>query len=763
MVRLAHSPQLGQLGRVTLKACLGAICGASPELVLDNANDYIVYAVDPEESHRALQRSPTHRVEASPSRRSMPQVLVGKGFFSGGLEEPGEGSSAVTGRVRSEARQSSAFSSDEDEAAVEVLEVVLRMKEAPQRSREQYRSLMQGMGEGAETPSERRSATPHAAQPSPTTTDQRQLMSMLNVIAGALPERSSEPARTPAPPQPRTDRICYNCGARTSKSWRMLQLPAGESVNYPASERPPSDAVPLTWTPKFSQHTKCAADGETRWQACNPCGLYFNKYNVSRPDHFGGRGEKKKDEPRPPKKIKTEKDTPQTRAKQLGRTLSAVANRDAARLQRDQALQEMDRNTSPVRRTAVSSPARNTAVTPSRSLRMPPPQSSPSRSVRAMTPGQYGVPSYLINSSPGTAISRLMSEQDLDFEEMHPSGEFPTPGQLLRTRPAPTSPSPVRRSPRKRPHGTHCGINPYATLDVARSDPGVFSAREAPPSRSISSPGRQSTPPPQPASPGVLTRSRARKGGELSLMGMPTLDDEMLECPASPSVGRAQRGRERRSARADDWAPPSPSLGLSLVPQPQAMPLESNDVFSESTSGTWLDPSVLAAWDASRAGEAQPVVRRKPLPATVEDASSSQHSSPSSSPDSVTEGIEETYELLEQYGIHVGPDGTLTGNLSLGDGEQSINLNAFNGIELHNAPAFSDQLREFTESGSLGFAAHLGTHTPHDSQRPTPAALPAPDGQFVELLDDPAIQEMLSIFPPENAHPPAHAPSVASS
>ena len=50
-----------RLGRVPLKACLGAICVASPELVFERTSDYILYAVDPEESVRAAQRSPSAR------------------------------------------------------------------------------------------------------------------------------------------------------------------------------------------------------------------------------------------------------------------------------------------------------------------------------------------------------------------------------------------------------------------------------------------------------------------------------------------------------------------------------------------------------------------------------------------------------------------------------------------------------------------------------------------------------------------------------
>ena len=72
------------LGRVALKACLDAVCLASPELLLDRSKDYIVYAVDPVESQRAaLLRSPGR---ASPSKAQAAPVLVGKGFFSAHME-----------------------------------------------------------------------------------------------------------------------------------------------------------------------------------------------------------------------------------------------------------------------------------------------------------------------------------------------------------------------------------------------------------------------------------------------------------------------------------------------------------------------------------------------------------------------------------------------------------------------------------------------------------------------------------------------------
>lgn len=753
MVRVAQGPApLGALGRVALKTCLGAICVASPELVLDRANDYIVYAVDPEESHRAMQRSPTHRVgdaAASPSRRGAAQVLVGKGFLSGALEEPGEGTSAVTGRVRAEARHSfSAFSSDEDEdgGTTEVLEVVLRMKEAPQQSREQYQHLLQGIGESSRSASAPRTSPVRPAE-------QRQLMSMLHRIADALPDAHARaaPAPTPAPTPPaaptRADRICYNCGTTTSKTWRMLQLPAGEPVPHPASERPPADAVPLTWTPKYAAHTQCTADGETRWQACNACGLYFAKYGTSRSERMCAA----RREPRAAKKIKAE-DTP-----------SGTPAPAAPRSSRGRALQDLSANASPVRRAASS---------PGHADRMPPPRAAVGAArTRAATPEQYGMPAYMIHSSPGTAMDRLLHETDQDFREMHPSGDFPTPGKLLAVRATlPTSPSPVRRSPRKRPHGTLAQVNPYATLDVAaHSDPGLFAAApaHAPPAHAQSSPARRPT-----SSPGLWTRARRRPTLDAASLALPL--DDAAEGPPSPSADRAERA-SRSERRAAAWTPPAAGVGGAQAPvrptPPRAeapVPVPAGDVFGEDA---WLRSSPLtpearpaaadaakdadaAAADATPAPAHAPARARRPLPATVEDASSSQPSTPRHSPESAVEYIEDPYGLLGASGLAAYDE---EGNVTLGEG---LSLEALNGIELHGAESFGEHLRDFTAQGGLGLAAHLGqAQTPHVESF---GGAPAPDGGLAAMLDDPGVLALLANCHGDTPQPEASAAPVAS-
>lgn len=164
----------------------------SPELVFDRHRDYILYAVDHEETYRAslairspgaLANSPIRfptsenatttpkqshshsSLHGSSSQRS-PQksFLVGKGFFSWGLEEAGDGESTVVGRVRAESggRGGIAGSDDEEGDAGEVLEVVLRMKETQPRSKDQYYEVVRAFNAGANAAASRADASSEA-------------------------------------------------------------------------------------------------------------------------------------------------------------------------------------------------------------------------------------------------------------------------------------------------------------------------------------------------------------------------------------------------------------------------------------------------------------------------------------------------------------------------------------------------------------------------------------------------------------------------
>ncbi|KAK0560330.1 hypothetical protein OC844_003834 [Tilletia horrida] len=150
-----------------LKTCLEAICMASPDLVMDKTKDYVLYAVDAVENYRnslssSLKRSDSsgavagHSTASSPvlgpksASPSTPSVLAGKGYFSWALEEPGEGTSIVNGRVVGGSTFDALFNmghgdDEDDEEDEETLEVVLRLKEAERTSRDQYVSMLDGL------------------------------------------------------------------------------------------------------------------------------------------------------------------------------------------------------------------------------------------------------------------------------------------------------------------------------------------------------------------------------------------------------------------------------------------------------------------------------------------------------------------------------------------------------------------------------------------------------------------------------------------
>lgn len=143
---------------------------ASPELLPDDKRDYIIYAVDPEETLRAsqLRSSPTRsssssnssrerndasssKLSSSPSRpKDAPSsILVGKGFFNWALEEEGEGDTTVTGRVRSDGRRLRYDNGREYEEDINVLEVVIKLKESQARSKDKYFNLVRGLNTGS--------------------------------------------------------------------------------------------------------------------------------------------------------------------------------------------------------------------------------------------------------------------------------------------------------------------------------------------------------------------------------------------------------------------------------------------------------------------------------------------------------------------------------------------------------------------------------------------------------------------------------------
>ena len=938
------------LGRVSLKTCLNAICLASPELLLDKSNDYIVYAVDPEES----APRPVSTM-SSPSKCDMSlQVFVGKGFFSNGIAEPGDGTSYVTGQVRLESRNSSAFSSDEEDTpGTQVLEVVLRMKEASQRGREQYQSRMRGIASsstslhmptpapapvsisesslmptaaaGVDEPDLHAVAidsAPESSAPTPTTQvlqvlhamqahqgslsqeQKSHLMGLLGMVAGAVQSGAlpapkdttqatsssdtpgdrqswhSTPSPGPAAATPscarnevrntrtsrpglgdiRTElpRICYNCGTTQATTWRILTLPSGITINHPASERPPSDVVPLTWTSKHPNKGPIQSNCEARWQACNPCGLYFAKYGVARPEYVRnfvarpGKEDKKRDvaHPSPPvqtkraeraeraERSKRAKGMPMMPSSRTGftRTLSAVANREAERLQKQR---RHDENMPP-----WSIPLESTLKSPTQSRSS---RTGTSDTTVERLPGG-------MESSPCTVLQSLLSETEPSRTSVAPV--LPPPqspcrnGSTLDDAQLPPMTSPVRRSPRKQPPGTMADVNPYATMLRSASSPVSkkvgSSAQIAAPREALTSPSDRAAHMLPPVNP---------------FMGLAMLDDDIdtFGGPPSPSAGRTSRAKPApkreirtpsRLPREDSWPShlhTSPTaLGLA-EPLPLAEQSTFKDLFAEHTHDHWLgawnaptsltpapstgalkfgapeptpentfpvsasahtggkpatESTALASPTAddqatSPAPESVPLLSatssssslvkrppRRPMPATVEDASSSHSGSPpATSPDvddSLVDLIEDPYGLLSTCGIgvlqpdriaeendHTHNERQGTTGLVLGHPDISgCSVDAFQGIELYNAPSFSQQLDAFTQSGHLGIAAHMNAGQdmstalttaepqvftfghPSSSTQPASSHASAFSGQtettnLESLLDDPTVQAML--------------------
>lgn len=174
-------------------------------------------------------------------------------------------------------------------------------------------------------------------------------------------------------------------------------------------------------------------------------------------------------------------------------------------------------------------------------------QSSPIRAFNSAqvvkTPGsainraRYGAPTYLLDSSPATAFQTVLNEAETDWHAL-------------------CGLSSPRRSPRKSPHGTQSGINPYASIittspsgrhGTADKLPGTLSAFDLMKMTSSS----------------PLTRSRV-KSGQYQLddswfssegfdfvgVGKKNNDSSSLTSPASPSPSPAHlknRGIKRKS------------------------------------------------------------------------------------------------------------------------------------------------------------------------------------------------------------------------
>lgn len=124
---------------------------------------------------------------------------------------------------------------------------------------------------------------------------------------------------------------------------------------------------------------------------------------------------------------------------------------------------------------------------------------------------------------------------------------------------------------------------------------------------------------------------------------------------------------------------------------------------------------------------APPRVARKPLPATVEDAPSSsggdspyddddymdQEPSPAES-GGLFEGFEDPYGLLAASGIGLNPTNT---NASTNQTGINVSSDTFReAIELYASREFGTQLRDFTQNGGTGIAAHINPNASGSNQ-----------------------------------------------
>lgn len=506
---------------------------------------------------------------------------------------------------------------------------------------------------------------------------------------------------------------------------------------------------------------------------------------------------------------------------------------------------------------------------------------SPSRDVR------FRVPSYLMNSSPGTMLDTLMSEADFDFEELGPLGPLQTPGTLLGSMARGQQTPSLRRSPRKNPHGTISGQNPYASPTSKRSTspslgrdlrtgrsmvdangspgrrpaasssnnnspvtrsrtrsgqdvlhPALFSSSDDPsngndkssnvtspasPSEEAGKVGRGGTckttsslhnvGKSQISSKKTQVEASARRGGSADI----DADDEdtgpeaqfvkgpyrkgttsregsagLPSCPASPSLGRATRKLTRNLSTASTQSMLQGPAKLAQLDLPPSSPVFDHPTGRSSSTievdGWGRTPSMREIFptpsdldwpsDASPGAAQSPVkmdkveskdlvvapaqtvvVRRRPLPATVEDGSSSvSGSSPALSDDSpegnVFDLLEDPYGILAASGFGIDADGTLT-SLEIPSNPPAststtmtptsapapaISADNFTEIQLHQSKEFGNHLSDFNSSGGVGIAAHVA-----DSGTAAAVQIANPPSTAVEGLDT----SFLANLPPE--------------
>jgi hypothetical protein len=205
------------------------------------------------------------------------------------------------------------------------------------------------------------------------------------------------------------------------------------------------------------------------------------------------------------------------------------------------------------------------------------------------------------------------------------------------------------------------------------------------------------------------------------------------------------------------WNMNSPSNGLWQSPTSWALASSTVKIEEEQVDNRPQQANALMEIDVNQQQEQKQLVRRKPLPATVEDAPSSVNSATSSPIDEEDESdeikggnlmdlFEDPYGLLAASGIGV------QGN------QPSLSMEDFESIELFKGVDFGQQLDFFTQMGSNGVAAHLAPTNQGNSSTlkiegkgkavaaitPNAATANATTDDFNALLKDPGMQAILA-------------------
>lgn len=207
------------------------------------------------------------------------------------------------------------------------------------------------------------------------------------------------------------------------------------------------------------------------------------------------------------------------------------------------------------------------------------------------------------------------------------------------------------------------------------------------------------------------------------------------------------------------WNMNSPSNGLWHSPTSWAISTTTQVKVEEEQEKRGGQSNMALAELDSNQPQTQ-LIRRKPLPATVEDAPSSANSA-SSSPMEEDDSLEEGDELKggNLMDLFEDPYGLLAASgIGVQGNQPGLSMEDFESIELFKGVDFSQQLDFFTQMGSNGIAAHLAPSQGDSSTLKiegkgkarseavaiAPSSSNATTADFAALLKDPAMQAILA-------------------